>query len=143
MLRSGPRRTRIELLHPAPKLFFLRLVLAVPTVLLPVLLGRARTLLVPPPSLHRAPDPIGHNTMVDVVEDELQRAGCTIAVPLDGSPYDGPKCPITWLIPFGALSPIVWCLEIAPIKDWSSVLLVGATILLMASMDLLLISIPL
>ena len=67
----------------------------------------------PPPSSHKALDPTGRDTEVDPEEQELERAGRTLTAPLR-SPYDGPACPVSGLVPFDSPVPIVWCPEIAP-----------------------------
>ena len=75
--------------------------------------GSTPSMEVPPPSSHRAPDPTGRDTEVDPEEEELERAGRTLTAPLR-SPYDGPECPVSRLVPFDSSAPVVRCPEIAP-----------------------------
>ena len=82
--------------------------------------GPSATVAAPPPSLHRAPDPTGHDTEDDPEEVELERAGRTLTAHLR-SPYDGPECPVSELVPFDSLAPVVWCPKIAPnVGGWAS-----------------------
>ena len=75
--------------------------------------GPSAPVAAPPPSSHRAPDPTGRDTEVDPAEEELERAGRTISAQVR-SPYDGPECPVSALVPFDSPAPVVRCPEIAP-----------------------------
>ena len=66
--------------------------------------GTTHSVAVPPPSTHQAPDPTGRDIEVDPEEEELERAGRTLTAPL-GSPYDGPECPVSRLVPFDSPAP--------------------------------------
>ena len=81
--------------------------------------GPSAPMVAPPPSSHRAPDPTTRDIEVDPEEVELERVGWTLTAHLR-SPYDGPECPVSELVPFDSPAPAARCPDIAPnVGGWA------------------------
>jgi hypothetical protein len=65
-------------------------------------------------SSHQAPSNVGGDPIVDADEEPLERAGSTIAVPVQQPPYSGPQHPIHELAAFDAPTPHVREPALAP-----------------------------